>query len=222
MYVAAGCVQVLALDELFVTDVADAMILHRLFGRLWESGLVLVATSNRAPDALYENGLQRQLFLPFIARLKVGSGLCVALLQEEHDRLLLGCAQEESPDPPGRWPGLLNPPGSSGVLCPAVAVPVQESCVIHNMNSPVDYRRLAHHTRGIYFLTPDRTALLHAAFLEAGQVSLAAAAGGGGQAAPSAAAAAAGGVGNPGLRSVQVAMGRQLTVPQALGETHSR
>ena len=86
--------------------------------------------------------------------------------------------------------------------------------MIHNMNSPVDYRRLAHHTRGIYFLTPDRTALLHAAFLEAGQDTLTAA-----QSGPSAAAAAAsGGLGNPGSRSIQVAMGRQLTVPQALGE----
>lgn len=85
---------------------------------------------------------------------------------------------------------------------------LQETCAIHNMNSPVDYRRLAHHTRGIYFLTPDRTALLHTAFLEAGQVSLAQ-----GQCGPTA-AAAAGGVGNPGPRSVQVAMGRQLTVLQ--------
>ena len=64
------CIQVLCLDELFVTDVADAMIVARLFGRLWDRGLVLIATSNRHPDGLYEGGLQRSLFLPFIHRLK--------------------------------------------------------------------------------------------------------------------------------------------------------
>jgi hypothetical protein len=69
------CPQVLALDEFFVTDVADAVILARLFSRLWDRGLVLVATSNRRPDALYEGGLQRMLFLPFIERLKVGIAL---------------------------------------------------------------------------------------------------------------------------------------------------
>ena len=103
--------KLLCLDELFVNDIADATILHRLFDQLWANGITLVATSNRHPDNLYEGGLQRQLFLPFIESLK-------------------------------------------------------DKCVIHNMESAIDYRKLAHHAAGLYFTSENREQELHDRFIE--------------------------------------------------------
>lgn len=75
--------RLLAFDEMQITDITDAMIVGRLFEKLLAAGVVIVTTSNRAPEDLYKNGLNRQLFLPFIAILR--DRLQVVELESPHD-----------------------------------------------------------------------------------------------------------------------------------------
>lgn len=86
---------VLCFDEFQVTDVCDALIMRRLFDSLWKEGVILVATSNRAPTELYQNGLNRKYFLPFIERLQ--KECIVRHLDSENDyRLSKAGGSEES------------------------------------------------------------------------------------------------------------------------------
>lgn len=75
--------RLLCLDELEVTDIADAMIVGRLFDKLFARGVVLVVTSNAPPDELYRDGPNREIFLPFTERLKTQT--MVVELSGAHD-----------------------------------------------------------------------------------------------------------------------------------------
>ncbi len=99
----AHSTRLLCLDEFHVDDIADAMILGRLIGALFERGVVLLTTSNIEPDALYMHGLQRQNFLPAIALIKremkvlhLDSDTDYRMLQMERDPLFMFGEEDEN------------------------------------------------------------------------------------------------------------------------------
>ena len=85
----AGDVQLLCFDELQITDITDAMMVGRLFERLFEGGVVVVTTSNRVPDDLYKDGLNRKLFLPFIDLIKTRLEVMELVSQTDHRQAAL-------------------------------------------------------------------------------------------------------------------------------------
>lgn len=92
--------RMLCLDEFHVHDIANAMLLDRLFGKLFAGGVTLVATSNVPPDGLYKDGLNRQLFLPFIAQLKEKTVVAALPSAQDYRRLKFAGQQVYAFGPP--------------------------------------------------------------------------------------------------------------------------
>lgn len=92
--VMAGDIDVLCLDELFITDIADGMIVYRLFDSLFRNGVVLVTTSNFPPDKLYKDDLQPQIFQPAIELIQANTQ--TLYLDSQHDYRLQQCGKHQT------------------------------------------------------------------------------------------------------------------------------
>jgi cell division protein ZapE len=179
--VVAAQARLLCFDEFQVTDIADAMILGRLFEALFARGVTLVATSNRAPDELYKDGLNRQLFLPFIALLK--QRLEIVSVAGGHDyrldRLRAAGTWFSPADPDNErsfaalWRDILGPEEETGatleVLGRKITLPHASGGLVRSSFAslcsvalgPNDYVALAAHFHTLFLedvpkLTPDR------------------------------------------------------------------
>ncbi len=103
----AGAAALLCFDEMQITDITDAMLVGRLFEALFARGVVVVTTSNRHPDDLYKDGLNRHLFLPFIALIKARLDVFHLASDTDHRRLRMkGIETWHTPLDDGAHPAL--------------------------------------------------------------------------------------------------------------------
>ena len=86
-------------DEFQVTNIADAMILGHLFEQLFENNVFIILTTNSHPDHLYKEGLQRELFIPFIEMIKSKSVVIDIDIEQDFRKKNISCLLYTSPSP---------------------------------------------------------------------------------------------------------------------------